>query len=322
MSDTSKATRIRKGEASETAASDDAPVSTRRVAFSGDFDRVADAFGLPTGEFAVVSSGRTAQITSEFIAAVMRRDSDNAGHRRARETTAELKAIAAMKSVENPVDATEKLPRGPHDIPRDQVELTQRRRVLRAMAEVVGELGYKNTAVADVIKRAGISRATFYALYPDKESCYFDALDTLTQSMFASFVQEVVTPVELLGLTGKPRFERALDQLSIFLPDHVAKFADNPKLAKLYLVDSFAVGKRAMELKLESVRACSSLLAVALYGEDGHTPRREEDVNYLMQGFYSRLAHHFGADLTSDLTIASEQFVRMLRVLGERAFEG
>src|SRR5204862_880215 len=64
------------------------------------------------------------------------------------------------------------LPRGPHSLSREEVELSQRARLLQAATEAVAELGYVKTTVADILARAGVSRATFYQLFSDKEHCF------------------------------------------------------------------------------------------------------------------------------------------------------
>jgi AcrR family transcriptional regulator len=47
--------------------------------------------------------------------------------------------------------------------------------ILAAMIRVVGEKGYKQTSVADVIEKAGTSRTTFYKHFEDKHDCFLAA---------------------------------------------------------------------------------------------------------------------------------------------------
>ncbi len=60
--------------------------------------------------------------------------------------------------------------------PERVVEI-QRARILGAMVEVSGERGAANVTVAHVVERAGVSRRTFYELYPDREGCFLGAFD-------------------------------------------------------------------------------------------------------------------------------------------------
>lgn len=50
-----------------------------------------------------------------------------------------------------------------------------RARLLNAAIEAVGEQGYVATTVADVVRRARVSRGTFYAEFASKEECFAEA---------------------------------------------------------------------------------------------------------------------------------------------------
>ena len=69
------------------------------------------------------------------------------------------------------------LPRGRHGLSREQVEASQRLRLMRAMAEVMAEKGYARTSVADILRRARVSRETFYELFDSKEDCFMSAFE-------------------------------------------------------------------------------------------------------------------------------------------------
>ena len=71
----------------------------------------------------------------------------------------------------------EPLPRGRHSLSREEVAGSQRERLQRAMAEVMAEKGYALTSVADVLRRARVSRETFYELYSSKEDCFMSVFD-------------------------------------------------------------------------------------------------------------------------------------------------
>jgi AcrR family transcriptional regulator len=51
----------------------------------------------------------------------------------------------------------------------------QRSRLLQAMVAVVAQDGYPGTKIGDVSRRAGVSRATFYEQFPNKEECLLAA---------------------------------------------------------------------------------------------------------------------------------------------------
>src|SRR5215218_2774526 len=51
---------------------------------------------------------------------------------------------------------------------------TQRDRLVAAMGELTAELGLGAVGVHHVCQRAGVSRRTFYELYPDRDACVID----------------------------------------------------------------------------------------------------------------------------------------------------
>jgi AcrR family transcriptional regulator len=58
---------------------------------------------------------------------------------------------------------------------RSGVEDGQRARLLEAMVQTVADQGYPRTTVAEVVRAAGVSRSTFYALFEGKEECFLEA---------------------------------------------------------------------------------------------------------------------------------------------------
>ncbi|CRK57115.1 Transcriptional regulator, TetR family [Alloactinosynnema sp. L-07] len=130
------------------------------------------------------------------------------------------------------------LPRGRHNLTRDQVESAQRGRLLYGMAMVVAEKGYAATSVADVLKRVHISRDTFYQHFSDKEDCFLAALDGCA----ALLTNIVEVPLAEPDLDPLDQFDRAM---ALYLNTIVAQSA----LAKMYFLESFAAGERARRIR-------------------------------------------------------------------------
>lgn len=124
-------------------------------------------------------------------------------------------------------------PRGRHGLPPEVVARSQRERLLEATMEVVAEKGYGPTTVADLTKRAGISRTTFYELFEDKEACflaaYDDAVDTLVRLIASAYEAE----------------ERWPDRARAGLTALLEALAARPEQARLALVDVAAAGPAA-----------------------------------------------------------------------------
>ena len=71
-----------------------------------------------------------------------------------------------------------RLPAGRHGLPPEFIRENQRTRILAAALEVFGTRGFAETTVQDLIREARVSRATFYAVFSDKEDCFLALYDT------------------------------------------------------------------------------------------------------------------------------------------------
>jgi AcrR family transcriptional regulator len=98
----------------------------------------------------------------------------------------------------------ERLPKGPHDLTREQVQASQRQRILDAVLDVVGERGYGEATVADVTKAAGISRTTFYEQFRNKQDAFLTAYDEFGERFLADIGSATgTTPAEVLSASAE-----------------------------------------------------------------------------------------------------------------------
>src|SRR5215472_18473993 len=67
------------------------------------------------------------------------------------------------------------LPRGRSRLPAPEVRASQRERLQRAVIAAVAESGYADVTVADIVRRARVSRVAFYAHFRGKEDCFLAA---------------------------------------------------------------------------------------------------------------------------------------------------
>lgn len=137
----------------------------------------------------------------------------------------------------------EKLPRGRHKLSREEVEASQRERMMRAMAEAVGEIGYAKTTVAEVLRRAGVSRETFYVQFADKHACFLAAFDRAAKEM----VDRMTSAVEQVNAAGGSEQER----ISMMLASYLGLVAEEPGIARTYYVEVYAAGQQAIEHRVE-----------------------------------------------------------------------
>lgn len=144
--------------------------------------------------------------------------------------------LAQEQAEIDPTDSG-RLPSGRHGLPRETVARSQRDRMVESMIAVVAEKGYTETTVADVIRSAGVSRATFYQQFGDKEDCFVAAYTMITDSML-QHVAEGVAGTESDDWVERVRggIERLLEYL-----------ADNPLSVRTGIVEAFGAGARARD---------------------------------------------------------------------------
>ncbi|MBH0778942.1 TetR/AcrR family transcriptional regulator [Nocardia bovistercoris] len=133
-----------------------------------------------------------------------------------------------------------RLPRGRHGLPREQVIASQRERILRAMADAMAERGYVNTPIAVVLKRAGVSRETFYEQFRSKEHCFEAAFERAVHGVMGRIAaaSDETTPAP-----GTPENTDRLDRL---LGAYLEALAAEPAYARLFLVEVYAAGAKAV----------------------------------------------------------------------------
>ena len=124
-----------------------------------------------------------------------------------------------------------------------------RRRALVALAASVGEQGYPDTTVSDVLRRARMSRRTFYDLFNNRAHCFLAAYDHARRGAFAS-----------LDHRGDPN-EPWADQLAGTLAQILEYLAARPHYARLLVVDSVSVGPPGVERHERTMRELAELLA-------------------------------------------------------------
>ncbi len=66
-----------------------------------------------------------------------------------------------------------------------------RRRLLDGLAASIGERGYRDTTVADIVRYARTSKRTFYGEYSSKEECFIELLAAGNQELIARILGAV-----------------------------------------------------------------------------------------------------------------------------------
>jgi AcrR family transcriptional regulator len=130
------------------------------------------------------------------------------------------------------------LPRGRSRLPLSAVRASQRERLLRSVIAAVSESGYLAVTVADIVRRARVSRAAFYAHFADKEDCFLAATAEGRDLMIAQIVSATrALPAE------------ACDEevLRVACRAFLAFLAGEPAFARVFYIHMPTAGPRAVD---------------------------------------------------------------------------
>ncbi|HVV89888.1 MAG TPA: helix-turn-helix domain-containing protein [Solirubrobacterales bacterium] len=139
-------------------------------------------------------------------------------------------------------------PPGRQRISREFIAQHQRLRIVNALAEEIRERGYRAVTVADVVRRAGVARNTFYDNFSSKEDCFLATQDYA--------VEEALQRVVEAGAEAEGWEDRLAAGLGAFL----GYVASKPALARSCIVEALSAGEAAQGRHEESLQAFVPLL--------------------------------------------------------------
>lgn len=135
-------------------------------------------------------------------------------------------------------EARTRLPRGRHSLTRAEVTQSQRERLLRAMTDECAERGIAATTAAGVYQRAGVSSRAFYENFRDVRDCFLAAYDASVG-------------VTLGAMSGVDRGGEATSTMTAMLTKYLELLAENPAIARTFLVEVYGAGPKALARRLE-----------------------------------------------------------------------
>ena len=119
----------------------------------------------------------------------------------------------------------------PASVTRSGAHADQRRRILRAIAELVAERGYADVTVELIVKRAHVSFKTFYKHFSGKEECFLVLFDNVFQA-----TEETI----LRRLAAEPG--PWAEQVALALATLIEVIVADPIVARAVIVEAPTVG--------------------------------------------------------------------------------
>jgi AcrR family transcriptional regulator len=140
--------------------------------------------------------------------------------------------------------------RGRHAPPPEVRLPLQRERLLRAAAREFAERGYAGASSESISRRAGMSKATFYEHFANKEECMLALFD-----MGAELVQVAMAEAARNAPVGDAR-QRLRAGTRAFL----GALAEHPEFAQTLLVEIIGAGPRAAQRRDQILQAFADVL--------------------------------------------------------------
>ena len=124
----------------------------------------------------------------------------------------------------------------------------QRERILAAVAEVVSKRGYQASPVELIAERAGMTKKTFYAYFPNREEALLACLDDAAEEARRRILE---------AITGQEQWP---EQIRAGLAAFLGYVAAEPALARTCLVETMGAGTGALERYEAALRSFTPLL--------------------------------------------------------------
>src|SRR5215216_222038 len=111
-----------------------------------------------------------------------------------------------------------------------------RDRLLDGLAESIGERGYRDTTVADIVRHAGTSKRTFYEQFASKEECLIELLRRNNEDLIAG-IRAAVDP--------EADWQEQIRQAAVAYVDHIGA---RPAITLSWIREAPALGVAAQPL--------------------------------------------------------------------------
>lgn len=133
------------------------------------------------------------------------------------------------------------IPAGRHTLLPDEVSARQHERLLRAMGRCVSEQGYAETTIADVVRYARTSRSVFYKHFADKEQCFLETYEQMTEVRIGA------------SLSAAAEVQEWDAKLDAGIAAYFRWMADHPEVAVTTVVEVHCAGRRALAARSKAL---------------------------------------------------------------------
>jgi AcrR family transcriptional regulator len=147
------------------------------------------------------------------------------------------------------IPSAQPIPRGRHAPPLEVRLEVQKQRLFEAAAIVFSKAGYAEASAEAISRQAGMSKATFYEHFANKEECLAALFEHATSLFLARLVS---------ASRGAER--NFVERHSAGLRAILESIAENPPLAQAILVETVGAGPRLAELRIATLNAFARVM--------------------------------------------------------------
>ena len=141
------------------------------------------------------------------------------------------------------------VPRGRHAPPLEVRLNVQRQRLFEAAARVFSKQGYADASAEAISKEAGMSKATFYEHFANKEECIFALVDAAGQASRMAVAAAASSAEDVFEKKVHARVHAFLGGLAMF-----------PEMAHVVMVDVIGVGPEGAAKRDQMLQAFGDFL--------------------------------------------------------------
>lgn len=110
-----------------------------------------------------------------------------------------------------------------------------KRRLLAGLSKVIEEKGLQAARVVDIVTAASMSKRDFYEYFPDKDSCFLELYDRVSQDMVRAL--EEASNRDYATTTGRIRE---------VLQTYLTLLEQQPALTRVHFVEIYLLGDRGL----------------------------------------------------------------------------
>jgi len=132
---------------------------------------------------------------------------------------------------------------GRQPLSREFITQHQRARIIAALAAETVEKGYRAVTVADIVRRAGIARNTFYENFSSKEDCFLSASDYAVDEALRRVVD------------AASKVDSWPDRVGAGLAAFLHYVTSEPELARTCIVEALSAGPAAVDRYERSIQS-------------------------------------------------------------------